>query len=195
MSGLSVDFEGQLRGPWETAQGFLIEQLSLLQAQLAPIFPLVTALQAQAGALAGNPIVGLSGYPSLSLLVTDASSTPSFSPSLPGPLGFATAATLTPSALTVNTNNYTPSGIAAAAVMRIASTGAINLTGLIASSRSRMLLLVNIGAFTITLTNTDGSSSLANQFRCPGAVNFSLTSARAVWLWYDLTSQIWQVVA
>lgn len=194
MSGLSVDFETQLRGPWETAQGFLIEQFGLLQAQLAPIFPLVTALQAQAGALAGNPILGLSGYPSTSILVTDAASTPSFSPSLPGPLSFATSATLTPAALTGNTNNYTPTGIATAAAMRIAATGAVNLTGLIASSRSRTLLLVNIGAFTITLTHADGASSIANQFRCPGAANFSLTTAKACWLWYDLTSAIWQVV-
>lgn len=194
MSGLSVDFETQLRGPWETAQGFLIEQFGLLQAQLAPIFPLVTALQTQAGSLAGNPLVGLSGYPSSSILVTDASSTPSFSPTLPGPLGFATSATLTPAALTVNTNNYSPTGLSTAAVMRIASTGAVDLTGLIASSRSRTLLLANIGAFTITLTHADVSSSLVNQFRCPGAASFSLTTAKACWLWYDLTSAIWQVV-
>lgn len=40
---ISVDFEQQLRGPWDTASGFLIDQLELLQAQLAPIITAASA--------------------------------------------------------------------------------------------------------------------------------------------------------
>lgn len=191
MAGLSIDFESQLRAPWEDARGFLIEQLSLLQAQLAPIFPLVSGLQAQTAA---TPLIGTSGYPVSSILVTDATGTPSFSATLPGPLAFLTSTTLTPTALAANTNNYAPSGLAAASVARVASTGAINVTGLLASTRSQLLLLANIGAFTITLTNADALSTAANRFRCPGAANFGLTTGKACWLWYDLTSTVWQVV-
>jgi len=163
----------------------------LLQAQLAPLFPLVSGLQAQTAA---TPLIGTSGYPVSSLLTTDATGTPGFTATIPGPLTFLSSTVLTPTALTVNTNNYAPSGIAAAAVARVSATGGINVTGLIAAARSQTLLLVNIGAFTITLTNADVASTAANRFRCPGAANFALTTGKACWLWYDLTSTVWQVV-
>lgn len=193
MSGLSID-ETQLRGPWETAQGFLIETLLLLQAQLAPLFPLIDGLQSTANATAANASGGVSGYPSLSVLTTDSTSTPSFSAALPGPLAFSTGAVLTPTALTVNTNDYNPSSWVTAAVVRLAATGAINLTGVKAAANSGVKLLVNIGAFTITLTTADVLSTAANRFRCPGAANFLLTAGKSAWIWYDVTSAVWQVV-
>lgn len=193
MSGIAVD-ETQLRGPWETAQGFLIELLLLLQAQLAPLFPLVDGIQSTANSTAANPIVGLSGYPSSSVLITDSAGTPSFSATLPGPLAFLAGTILTPPVLTVNTNDYAPAGLAAAASVRIAATGAVNLTGLSAASNAGSKLLINISAFTITLTHADVSSALTNRFRCPGAANLSLTQGRGVWIWYDTVSDVWQVM-
>jgi hypothetical protein len=193
MSGIAID-DTQLRGPWETAQGFLIDLLQLLAAQLAPVFPLVDGIQSTANTTAANPIVGLSGYPSNAFLITDSASVPSFSAALPGPLAFLAGTILTPAVLTVNTNDYAPAGLTAAASVRLAATGAVNLTGLHAASNAGSKLLINISAFTITITHADVSSAAANRFRCPGAANLSLTAGRGVWIWYDTVSDVWQVM-
>lgn len=191
----TIDFETQLRGPWETASGFLVEQLELLQAQLAPIFPLITGIQTTANAAAGNAIVGITGYPVSSILITDSAATPSFSATLPCPLGFMSVTVVSPTALAANTNDYAPATIQAAAVLRISSTGAVDLTGIVAASTAHAKLLINVGTFTITLKHASGSSSAANRFRCPGAADYSLTQSNTVWIWYDATSTVWQVVS
>ncbi len=190
----TIDFETQLRGPWETASGFLVEQLELLQAQIAPIFPLITGIQTIANATAGNAIIGITGYPSSSILVTDSAATPSFSATLPCPVGFMSATVLTPSALTVNTNDYAPTNVQGAAVMRVAATGAVDLTGIVAAATPHAKLLLNVGAQTITLKPASGSSAAANRFRCAGAADVALTAGRGVWIWYDVVSTVWQVV-
>lgn len=195
MPGLgTVDFELQLRGPWEIASGFLVEQMELLQAQLAPIQPLLTGLQSTVNATAANSIVGITGYPASSILVTDSTAAPSFSATLPCPLGWMSGNVVSPSALTVNTNDYAPTNIQTAAVLRISSTGAVDLTGIVAASTPHATLLLNVGTQTITLKHASASSSAANRFRCPGAADFSLTQSTAKWIWYDLTSTVWQVV-
>lgn len=190
----TIDFETQLRGPWETASGFLVEQLELLQAQIAPIFPLITGIQSVANAAASNALVGLSGYPASSILITDSAANPSFSASLPCPVAFMSATVITPAALAANTNDYAPTSIQSAAVLRIASTGAVDLTGIVAATTAHAKLLLNVGTQTITLKHASASSSAANRLRCAGAADFSLTQARGVWIWYDATSTVWQVV-
>ncbi len=191
----TIDFETQLRGPWETASGFLVEQLELLQAQIAPIFPLITGIQNLANATAANAIIGITGYPASSVLVTDSAGSPSFSATLPCPLGFMAATVITPSSLTVNTNDYAPTSLQAAAVLRVSATGAVDLTGLVAAATPHAKLLINVGTQTITLKTASGSSAAANRWRCPGAVDFSLTAGTAVWIFYDLASTVWQVIS
>lgn len=178
---LAFDFRAQIGGPWESARGYMIEQLDLLYASLGPIGPLLDGLS--------------TGYGALSVLTTNASGVPSLTTTLPMPLGFVTTTTVTPTALTVNTNDYAPNGLAAASVVRMAATGAINVTGLAAATGLSVChLLVNIGAFTMTLTHADAASASANRWRCPGAANFNLTTGKACWIWYDATSTVWQVV-
>lgn len=190
MSGLSID-ETQLRGPWESAQGFLIDTLTLLQAQLGPIFPLIDGIQSVTNASTGT--IGLSGYPSNALLTTDASSTPGFTATIPL-LAFNTASVTTPTPITASTNDYNPAGFAGAAVLRLSASGPVNVTGIKSVGNNGFKLLVNTGASTITLTHADTNSTLQNRFRCPGAVNFALTTSMSKWIWYDVVGAVWQVV-
>lgn len=193
MSGLSFDFETQMRGPWELASGFVIETFERIVAQVAPIFPLVDGIQSTANAVAANAIIGISGYPVSSLLRTNSAGTPGFSALLPCPIAFDPATINTPTALIVNTNNYTPPNLSSAAVLRMAATGAVNVTGLLASASAQAILVVNIGAFAITLTHADGLSLAANRWNCPGAANVVLGVPDSRWVWYDLTSGVWRV--
>lgn len=188
---ISNDFVDALRQPWEGANGWLIEQWGLLQSQLAPVTNLTDSLNST---ISASAILGLSGFPVSSILITDSAAAPTFSSSLPCPLGFLGGAEITPAALSANTNDYTPSGIATAAVVRVSATGAVNLTGLKAATTRQMKLLVNIGAFAITITHADALSSAANRFRCGGAVNITLAKLDAIWIYYDLASGVWQVV-
>lgn len=113
------------------------------------------------------------------------------------------SAALTPSALTVNTNDYAPTGIDGTYAVRLSATGAVDLTGIYtggsgdtpipgANAPGRELKLINIGANTITLKH-DATSTAAYRFLCPGSVDFSLTANTVVDLWYDTTSSRWRV--
>lgn len=189
---LSFDFRQQLMGEWYTARGFLVEQLDRLYANLAILAPLVDALGTTATDLAGNPIFTV-GYTASSVLTTDPTGAPAFTKMLPTPLAFTTATVLTPPALAVNTNNYTPTGLSTAAIVRLAASAPVDLSGLGAAATHTFKLLANVGANTITLKHASGSSAAANRFRCPSAADVSLTTSATVWVWYDLASTVWQV--
>ena len=93
----------------------------------------------------------------------------------------------------VNTNNYNPTGIGTAAVLRIRSTGAMILSG-IAPIASQTLLLMNVGGTSsITLGDEDTNSSAENRFALSAA--YTLALDEAVLLWYDSISQRWRLVA
>ena len=70
--------------------------------------------------------------------------------------------TITPPALTINTNDYNPTNGPQANIWRISSTGAVNVTGIGSSGLSgqtQWLTLINIGTQNISITNQDGLST------------------------------------
>lgn len=98
---------------------------------------------------------------------------------------------LTPPTLTANTHNYSPTGLSAASYLRIASTGGINLTGLIAPSTTRVLWVRNVGAANITLTHEDTNSTAPYRFQLPNAASVTLGAGEGLQLLYDVTTQRW----
>ena len=190
---ITVEFLEQLRGPWETASGFLCDQMEIQQAQLAAVFPLIEGIQSDVSALESNDFSATTGYSVSSILTTDSAGTPGFTSVLPAPIAFSGARILSPPDLTVNTDDWSPTGLSAAAIIRIAATGAVNLTGMAAALTAQFKLLINVGTNTITVKNLTTSLAV-NQFRCPGNADFSLTRGTATWLWYDRTSSLWQVI-
>lgn len=99
---------------------------------------------------------------------------------------------VTPSQITADQNNYNPTGLSNANVLRIASDAARSLTGLAAQPSGELLLVMNVGSFNITLANESSSSSEANRFAIGAAA--LLAPGHGTLIWYDAGSSRWRIV-
>jgi len=93
------------------------------------------------------------------------------------------------------TDDYNPAGLATCNVIRL--TAADNpsvLGGLVAQASGRLILLVNISAVNVIyLRGESAGSAAANRF---GAQTDTLIEAKSgVFIWYDVTSSRWRIVA
>lgn len=102
--------------------------------------------------------------------------------------------TISPTQLVANTDNWNPTGLSTANVIRIDASVPINLTGIVAQEDGRVIVLYNSSASDITLTH-DATSTAANRFFCPNAVDFALTDKGSVQIRYDGTAARWSVVS
>ena len=109
---------------------------------------------------------------------------------LPNP--FALTADITPATLTAHQNDYNPTGLATADVLRISSDADRNISGLQGGADGRVLVLVNVGSFNILLNNEETSSSAANRFSMGGHV--ALGPKHAIILQYDATASRWRAI-
>lgn len=96
---------------------------------------------------------------------------------------------ITPTALAANTDDWNPTGLGAASVIRLAASAAYNLTGIVAQPGGTILVLENIGAFNVTLVD-DSTSTAANRFQLPA--NTVLAPDSALEFRYDDTSSRWR---
>lgn len=102
---------------------------------------------------------------------------------------------ISPTQITATQNDYAPTGIGTANVVRIDSDAARNITGISASqAEGRVLILQNDGAFTITLPDEDAGSTAANRFDLAGATDFELQAGAACLLIYDGTASRWRII-
>jgi hypothetical protein len=100
---------------------------------------------------------------------------------------------ISPTQITVDQDNYAPTGFSTCSVLRLTSDAARAITGLAGGSAGRNVLLLNVNASSnITLTH-DATSTAANRFYCPNSVNFVLLPNTSAWAWYDTTSSRWRV--
>jgi hypothetical protein len=103
---------------------------------------------------------------------------------------FALRGDLSPAQITASQNDYNPAGLADAAVLRLSSDAAWSITGLAGGADGRKMLVFNVGAFNVTLTDEDAASAAANRFALTG--NRILTPDDGVQFWYDSTSARWR---
>jgi hypothetical protein len=110
---------------------------------------------------------------------------------------FALLGAITPSQLTGNVNDYNPTGLDAAAVVRLSSDNSRVITGLAGGSSGRVLVLQNVGTNPIILSNEDGASIAANRFAIAGDINthFTLRPREVTFIQYDTTASRWRVEA
>lgn len=98
--------------------------------------------------------------------------------------------------LAVSTNNWNPTGLGTKKVIYVDAAGAIDLTGIAAQTDGYTFELVVYGANAITLKHASASSSAANRFNLPGAVDFpALSGFKRVTLRYGMSNTEWQVVS
>lgn len=105
------------------------------------------------------------------------------------------ASIISPTALAANTNDWNPTGLGTAYLIRATSDATPrNLTGIVAQADGTILYLHNANAATTITLVHDATSTGANRFLCPGAANYALTAKRTVMLVYDSTADRWLVL-
>lgn len=103
---------------------------------------------------------------------------------------FALSGDISPAQIVADQNDYTPAGIAGAAILRINSDAARAITGIGGGADGRVLLVQNIGAFPINLATASGLSVAGNRFSF--GVDRTLESGRTILLFYDVNVNRWR---
>lgn len=107
------------------------------------------------------------------------------------------AALISPTQLVANTDNWAPTGVATAYLVRVNVDAARNITGIVAPVApvlGQSLWLYNTTAFTITLVH-DATSTAVNRFFCPNHANYSLVQGASAQIVYSATDSRWLVLA
>lgn len=99
--------------------------------------------------------------------------------------------TISPTALAVNTDNWNPTGLAGASVIRASASTPVQVTGLTAQRAGTILSFQNVGNFAIQLLADSASSLAANQFDLSRTEN--VQPGESVLLQYDGTSIGWRL--
>lgn len=107
---------------------------------------------------------------------------------------FTESGIITPTILSANTDNWAPTSLSTARIIRLSTDASRDITGITAGATGRRLLLCNVGAQNAVLKH-DATSTAANRFYCPGSADFTLNANDAVEIWYDITSARWRVLA
>jgi len=102
------------------------------------------------------------------------------------------AADITPTQITSNQDNYSPTGFSTATIIRLSSDASRNITGLAAGTDGDMLILMNVGTNPIVLKH-DVTSTAANRFYCPNDEDLTLPKNSFCFAFYDGTSSRWRV--
>lgn len=101
--------------------------------------------------------------------------------------------TLSPTALSANVNDYSPTGYSSASILRIAqNTQGWSITGLAAGGDGRYLIIENISSYNLTLLDQNTGSAAANRFLI--GFNYVIQPGQSAAFWYDVTSTAWSLV-
>lgn len=110
-------------------------------------------------------------------------------------------AVITPTVLAADANDYAPTGLQGASIMRMdASTTGIDISGIAAptSGLSKLLTITHIGttaANVLTFLHQSTNSVAANRFVLPSAASVVLTIGTTVTFFYDVTSTRWRLLS
>lgn len=100
---------------------------------------------------------------------------------------------ITPPQITVNENNYNPTGLSTSGLLRLDASAGIDITGIVAQPANISITIVNIGTSDIKLVNESGSSVVANRFALNADI--ILKQNQSAIIWYDGTSTRWRALA
>lgn len=101
-----------------------------------------------------------------------------------------------------NSDNYNPASNSGGVAFRLTSDAAYNITGLVwandsgggaVQSHGLTIVIINVGAFALTLTHEDAASVATNRFLNSTGANIVLAQNQAADAIYDASSQRWRV--
>ena len=104
-------------------------------------------------------------------------------------LGSGTLATISPTQLAANTNNWNPTDLSTARVIRFSTDARRNITGLAGGSGSRQLVLHNIGTFPAVFKWEDSNSDSEKRF----SFGITLGGNQSMGIEYDSTTNRWRL--
>lgn len=106
---------------------------------------------------------------------------------------FKLSGDISPSQITSNQNDYNPTGLSTASVLRLNTDASRNITSLAGGADGRIIVIVNVGSFNIVLKDDDGATGTAgNRFALSGDI--TLAPDDGVILQYDSTSSRWRCI-
>lgn len=97
-----------------------------------------------------------------------------------------------PAQITSNQNDYSPTGLASARILRLTSDAARDVTGLAAQPSGTVMSIINVGGFAITLKHESGSSAGANRFNFTGGADVALAVHQSIDVFYDGPGSRWK---
>ena len=108
----------------------------------------------------------------------------------------AFAATITPTALSADQNDYTPTWWSTANLVRLSTSGGVTrtLTGAAAGASGELKWLVNLGPNVVVLDAASTSSSAANRWLHVSGTTFSIAVNGVCGILYDGTSSRWRPI-
>lgn len=97
---------------------------------------------------------------------------------------------ISPTQVSANTNDWAPTSLATAAVIRLSTDARRNITGLTGGATGRLITLHNVGTFPAVFTYEDALSTAANRF----SFACTLGGGQSMQIQYDFTSLRWRAV-
>lgn len=105
---------------------------------------------------------------------------------------FALPGVISPTQITSNQNDYAPTSLSTATLIRLTTDASRNVTGLTGGASGRLLTIYNVGSFPIVFTNEDAGSSAANRFTV--GADTTLNANESLFLQYDSTTSRWRKI-
>ncbi len=117
--------------------------------------------------------------------------------SIVGALGqfnrFELIGTISPAQITATQDNYNPTGLSTASVLRLTTDSSRNITGLAGGADGRVLIIHNVGSFNLVLMDEGGTSTDINRFALSS--NQTIPPDTSVAIQYDVTTHRWRVLS
>ena len=100
---------------------------------------------------------------------------------------------ISPAQIAANTDDYNPTGLATARILRLTTDASRNLTGIVAPNpiMSQVLTICNVGSFDLVLAH-NSTSTLTNRLFLAGSANLTLTPHKSITMFYDTVTARWR---
>lgn len=123
------------------------------------------------------------------------SGTWSFAAPLTAGSAFRLSGVLSPAEITSDQDDYNPTGLAAASILRISTDTQRTITGIAGGTAGRILIVACIGPGNLILAHEDTGSSAANRFSFASSLDIIMAPGWARMLWYDATASRWRALS
>lgn len=117
---------------------------------------------------------------------------PATMPTAAAPNDFALQGDITPTQIVAVTNDWSPTGISTATIVRVSTDANRFLNGITGGADGRMLIIQNVGTQILSLGHENVGSTAANRFHLSSGTDIQVPADGSVILVYDTTLSRWR---